>query len=418
MTIGGMEPAPEPEPEPEPERLPEFELQFVEAGPLGLILASTGGESGRVRLVGITPGTQAENHDLAAAVGAVLAKLRVGDAEQQDVVALPYLECVELLKTKVRPLAFVFEVECGSLPPPICDASAAAAGAAAQPSPTGGAGAGAESGMATLRRVVSRALTRSSIDEGVLETTPTPAVADLVAVDDISGLTWTTSHPDSLGQLPRVELDMDQGGSGFGAGAGAGAAAGAGAWSPTRTNEADLEKQWKQRERAAHREGYLSQREYGFLARWQRRWFVVNYGVLRVYKDYDQYRKEKQQPDQDATRSSSMRRRSISRQILVSGEDVDDRALDTSLELRDQEAFDFLIRLPMDKTLTLRASNQVRTCPDFRPQEQAPDHNCCACRDVAAGRQASLDARDAVRQGHQSGARRSGTAGQAGCPAR
>ena len=100
------------------------------------MLAPTGGESGRVRLVGITPGTQAENHDLAAAVGAVLAKLRVGDAEQQDVAALPYLECVELLKTKVRPLAFVFEVECGSpsaaahLPPPICEVSVAAATAA------------------------------------------------------------------------------------------------------------------------------------------------------------------------------------------------------------------------------------------------------------------------------------------------
>ena len=343
------------EPEPEPEHELEPEAVFVEPGPLGLILASTGGESGRVRLVGITPGTQAENHDLAAVVGAVLAKLRVGDAGAlEDVAAVPYLECVELIKTKVRPLAFIFEVL--EEPPPICDASVAAA-AVQQPSPTGGAGAGDGSGMATLRRVVSRALSRSSIDEGVLEV-PTPAVADLVAEDDISGLTWTTSHPDSLGQLPRVELacGMEQDRASFGAGAAGG--------SPNRTDEADLEKQWKQRERAAHREGYLSQREDGFLARWQRRWFVVNYGVLKVYKDYDEYRKEKQQPDQDA-RSPSMRRKSsLSRQIIVSGEDVDDRALDTSLEIREQEAFDFLIRLPMDKTLTLRASNQVRIFPE------------------------------------------------------
>jgi hypothetical protein len=355
----------EPEPEPEPPYSPTTAV-FEEAGPLGLILASTDGERGRVRLAGIAPGTQAERCRGLAGVetGLLLESLRVGQAPALDVTEVGYLECVELIKTQVRPLAFVWVPEAQPiLAPPVGAYSPAAPADAEPPGSTSGSTSVAESGMATLRRRVTRALSRSSIDDGVPEVAP-PAAVDHVDADDFSGLSWTSSNPDSLGQLPRVQLacsvDQESGQDVVVPGA---------AGSPTIStgDEADLEMQWKQRERAAHREGYLSQREDGFLSRWQRRWFVVDYGVLKVYKDYDAYRKDERQAGEDATRSPSLRRRSSSsRQIVVSGEDVVGDHTDadsTSLDTRDQEEFDFLIRLPMDKTLTLRASNQVHPAP-------------------------------------------------------
>ena len=92
---------------------------------------------------------------------------------------------------------------------------------------------------------------------------------------------------------------------------------------------------------------------------------MVDYGVLKVYKDYEYYRKEKQhRAGDDAAGSAPLRRRtSSSRQIVVSGEDVVDSERDVdSVDTRDHGEFDFVIRLPMDKTLTLRASSQVHAC--------------------------------------------------------
>jgi hypothetical protein len=59
---------------------------------------------------------------------------------------------------------------------------------------------------------------------------------------------------------------------------------------------------------------------------------------------------------------SLRRRSSSSRQIVVDREDVVDHDHphpDASPATRGREEFDFVIRLPMDRTLTLRASNQV-----------------------------------------------------------
>ena len=62
-------------------------------------------------------------------------------------------------------------------------------------------------------------------------------------------------------------------------------------------------------------------------------------------------------------RFSGWRRTSSSRQIVVSGEDVVDSERDVdSVDTRDHGEFEFVIRLPMDKTLTLRASSQVHAC--------------------------------------------------------
>lgn len=334
------------------------EAVFEEDGELGLVLASTDGERGRVRLAGITPGTQAERcrgHGRMVSSmeeGLLLKTLQVGESPPLDGEMIGYLDCVELIKTQIRPLTFVWmPMEEPTLAPPsIADSSVEPHDVS-----SGDSGGGAESGIATLRRRVSRALSLSSVDDSI-EDGGAPTTADLVESRDSSGLSWTSSNPDSLGQLPRVQLpcsvdkeptDQDRP---------------AATSTPRSVGEVDLEKQWKDRERAAHREGYLSQREDGFLSRWQRRWFVVDYGVLKVYKDYDVYCKEKKQAGQDATRSASLRRRSSSsRQIVVGSEDVvdDHAALDDCLDTRGQEEFDFLIRLPMDKTLTLRASNQV-----------------------------------------------------------
>ena len=213
-------------------------------------------------------------------------------------------------------------------------------------------GGGAESGIATLRRRVSRALSRNVIDDEPQDRLSTPMV--VVGSDDANGLSWTSSNPESFGQLPRVQLSC--GGYKQPPSQDVPAATP----TPRSVSRADLETQWKDRERAAHREGYLSQREDGFLSRWQRRWFVVDHGVLNVYKDYDVYCKEK--AGQDASRSPSLRRHSSSsRQVVVGREDVvdDHAALDNSPATRGQEEFDFIIRLPKDRTLTLRASSQV-----------------------------------------------------------
>ena len=343
---GLVEPEPEPEPQPAPAPAPEdralYRVVFDDEGPLGLVLASTDGERGRVKLAGITPGSQAEERCGGDLAPAVAGGLLLASINEEDVSHIPYLDALEKIKTAARPLCVAFELE-PAPPPPIA-------------APSGRSSRDGESVGSGLWRVVSKALSRSALRDAPA-VQPPPTVADLVAVDDISGLKWTSSNPDSLGQLPRVELSSaaDEGEG----------APHAGAWSPASATEADPETQWKQRERAAHKEGYLSQREDGFLARWQRRWFVVDYGVLKVYKDYEYYRKEKQhRAGDDAAGSAPLRRRtSSSRQIVVSGEDVVDSERDVdSVDTRDHGEFDFVIRLPMDKTLTLRASSQVHAC--------------------------------------------------------
>jgi hypothetical protein len=402
------------------------EAVLEEDGELGLILASTDGERGRVRLAGITPGTQAErcpglasimeagDDSLHAARGMLLATLRVGASPPLDVRAVGYTECVELIQTHIRPLTFVWTpmVEPTLAPPPIVDESSDLEPHAASSSRSGGGGddddddgGAAESGMATLRRRVSQALSRSSIDDEVQDGGSTPTGP--VDSEDSSGLSWTSSNPESLGQLPRVQLSCgvdEQAPSLDGPAA---------TTTPRSVGEAGLETQWKDRERAAHREGYLSQREDGFLSRWQRRWVVVDYGVLNVYKDYEVFCKEKKQAGQDATRPPSVRRRSSSsRQIVVDREDVvDDHAdPDASPDTSGQEEFDFVIRLPMDRTLTLRASNQVCGLlrPDYRDDSPRFDSNDGLTVHVlnnVAGRQEGVDACHTVWQTDQNGKR-------------
>jgi serine/threonine protein kinase len=209
-----------------------------------------------------------------------------------------------------------------------------------------------------------------------------------------TGLTWTAGSVDSLGQLPRAQLDHDEpddhepspqrssassprdGSSGAGGG-------GRGSTSPRGDGSgiADIERQWKQRERMAHREGYLHQREDGFLSRWQRRWFVLDYGNLKVYKDYDTYQKERQEEvaveaaavaadsaanaaaaaaarEQPSPRPRRPPRSRSQRDIIVSSQDlVDDSGGADPDDSRELTEFDFELRLPLNKTLTLRASS-------------------------------------------------------------
>lgn len=347
------------------------EAVLEEDGELGLILASTDGERGRVRLAGITPGTQAERcpglasiteageDGVHAARGMLLASLQVGASPPLDVRTVGYMECVELIKTSIRPLTFVWTpmVEPSLAPPPIVDESLDPEPRAVSSSGGGGggdSGDAVESGMATLRRRISRALSRSSIDDEAQDEDSTSTSP--LDSEDLSGLSWASSNPESLGQLPRVQLSCgvdEQPPSQDGP---------ATTSTPSSVGEAGLESQWKDRERAAHREGYLSQREDGFLSRWQRRWFVVHYGVLNVYKDYDVFCRETKQAGQDTTRSPSLRRHSSSsRQIVVDKDDVVDEHAHANAcpDTNGQEEFDFAIRLPMDRTLTLRAANQV-----------------------------------------------------------
>lgn len=341
-----------------------IEAVFEEDGELGLILASTDGEHGHVRLAGITPGTQAERCQALVSrmqAGMLLETLQVGESPPVDVGTVGYMECVELIKTHIRPLTFVWTpmveptlATACTADPDSSDLGPHAISGSGTVSTGVSGGGGAESGITTLRRRVGRALSRNVIDDEAQDRLSTPM--DLVGSDDASGLSWTSSNPESFGQLPRVQLSCggytrppSQDGP-------------AATSTPRSVGKADVETQWKDRERAAHREGYLSQREDGFLSRWQRRWFVVDHGVLNVYKDYDVYCKEKNPPGQDASRSPSLRRHSSSsRQVVVGREDVvdDHAAPENNPATRGQEEFDFIIRLPKDRTLTLRASNQV-----------------------------------------------------------
>ena len=341
-----------------------IEAVFEEDGELGLILASTDGEHGHVRLAGITPGTQAERCQALVSrmqAGMLLETLQVGESPPVDVGTVGYMECVELIKTHIRPLTFVWTPMVEPTLATACTADPdssdlgphAISGSGAVSTGVSGGG-GAESGITTLRRHVGRALSRNVIDDEAQDRLSTPM--DLVGSDDASGLSWTSSNPESFGQLPRVQLSC--GGYKRPPSQDGPAATSA----PRSVGKADVETQWKDRERAAHREGYLSQREDGFLSRWQRRWFVVDHGVLNVYKDYDVYCKEKNPAGQEASRSPSLRRHSSSsRRVVVGREDVvdDHAAPENNPATRGQEEFDFIIRLPKDRTLTLRASNKV-----------------------------------------------------------
>eukprot|EP01051_Picozoa_sp_SAG22_P020885 SAG22_NODE_4395_length_1283_cov_1.357264_1_plen_297_part_00 len=51
-----------------------------------------------------------------------------------------------------------------------------------------------------------------------------------------------------------------------------------------------LEAGWRQREAALYQEGHLEVQ--GFMARWQRKWCVLDAGSLKMYKDYDHCVKE------------------------------------------------------------------------------------------------------------------------------